>query len=83
MQTMAKKRATRKGIGGRPKGPDPQRKVIAAFKGSEAFAAWMAGLVDHCRAQSGWADLPAAAVIEKALVCYANEVGYVEVPPKR
>ena len=82
MQTMARARKRKPGAG-RPKGPTPPREPIAAFRGSEEFAAWFEGLVEHCRASSGWADISGASVIERALICIAREMGYDKPPPKR
>lgn len=80
MLTMARKR---KPGAGRKKGPTPPRSMIAAFKGTEEFAAWFDGLVEHCRTTSGWPDLPASSIIERALYCLAKQQGYEAEPPKR
>jgi hypothetical protein len=66
----------RKPGAGRPKGAEPPRRSIAAFKGSEAFAQWFDGLVEHCR-------MPTSTVIEHALILLAQERGYLDPPPKR
>ncbi|AGA26043.1 hypothetical protein Sinac_1665 [Singulisphaera acidiphila DSM 18658] len=66
----------RKPGAGRPKGPTPRRKTIAAFKGSEPFEEWFDGLVEHCR-------IPASSVIELALIVFAKQEGYEPEPPKR
>lgn len=70
---VAKKR---KPGAGRPKGPTPPRKTIAAFKGSEAFAEWFDAFVRHCR-------MPASSVIENALILYAEQREFAEPAPER
>jgi hypothetical protein len=82
MPSMAPPRKRKPGAG-RPKGPEPRKKTIAAFKGSEPFAEWFEGLVEHCRQRSGWSDLPASSVIERGLICLAEKEGYEPKPPKR
>jgi hypothetical protein len=77
---VAKKR---KPGAGRPKSSTPMLQMIASFRGSEAFAAWFEGLVDHCRKDAGWSTLPAVAVIKQGLICLAKEKGYgKEAPPR-
>jgi hypothetical protein len=66
----------RKPGAGRPKGPEPRRKTIAAFKGSEAFDEWFRGLLDHCR-------IPGSSAIEKGLILLAEQEGYEPEPPRR
>ena len=73
----------RKPGAGRKKGAAPPKAMIAAFKGSEEFAAWFDGLVEHCRRTSGWPDLPASTIIERGLHSLAKEQGYDAEPPKR
>lgn len=65
----------KKNIGGRPKTPNPMRS-IASFKGSVEFDTWFNGLADHCR-------LTASALIEHALVAFAEQQGYKKAAPKR
>jgi hypothetical protein len=51
-------------------------KPIASFKGSEEFAIWFDKLSDHSR-------LTASALIEHALVAYAERIEFKEKAPKR
>jgi hypothetical protein len=80
MLTMTRRR---KPGAGRPKGPEPPREVIAAFRGTREFAEWFEGLVEHCRQESGWSTIPAATVIERALICVARDLGYDKPAPPR
>ncbi len=50
--------------------------LVASFKGSAEFDTWFSGLADHCR-------LTASALIEHALVAFAEQRGYKKPPPKR
>ncbi len=65
----------RKSAKGRPKSPKPMRS-IASFKGSEEFAEWFDRLAKHSR-------LTASALIEHALVLYAQQEGFKEPAPDR
>ncbi len=80
MATMTRRR--RPGAGAK-KGDVPPKNVIAAFKGSPEFEEWFNGLVDHCAKATGWPELPASNVIERALICLANQLSYEAKPPKR
>jgi hypothetical protein len=80
MQAMAKKR---KPGAGRPKATDPTRDSIASFRGSPEFATWFWELIEHCREKAGYPDIPASAIIERALICHAREMGFSKEPPKR
>ena len=73
MLTMTQPR--KKKLGGRPKVREP-RKSIMSFRGSDAFAEWFQALVERER-------IPAASLIEKSLVSYAEQVGFELSPPKR
>ncbi len=77
MVAMAKKKP------GRKKGPIPPRKIICTFKGTEEFSAWIDRLVLHCRAASGWPNITAASVIERALIAFAESEGFDETAPNR
>jgi hypothetical protein len=59
----------------RPKGQELKRS-IASFKGSADFAEWINGLAVHSR-------LTISALIEHALVEYAQSHGYEPTPPER
>ena len=74
MRTMAPDRKSNKG--GRPASANPKKRVIS-FRVSEEFGAWFDGLSDHVR-------IPAASVVELALIKWAKDVGgYESTPPKR
>lgn len=74
--TTEPRKRTRKRAMGRPKGDQPPKKTIAAFKGSEPFDGWLDGLVEYCR-------IPLSSVIELALILYAGQQGYEPKAPKR
>lgn len=57
-------------------GGEPHRRVIASFKGSDAFEAWMDRLMKHAR-------LPVSTLLEHALIDYAKAHGFDEEPPER
>lgn len=66
---------SRKGVGGRPKSPEPMV-PIASFKGSREFLEWFNRLSDFTR-------LGSTALIEHALVKYAQSIEFPEEAPKR
>ena len=68
---------------GRKKGPRPPRKMICAFKGTEDFGAWIGRLVAHCQRTSGWSNISASSLIERALARLATEEDFDEDPPPR
>jgi hypothetical protein len=74
---------TRRPGAGHPKGTKHPRGMIASFRGSGPFKGWFNGLVSHCRKRSGWPDLPASSVIERALLCSAREQEYEAAAPTR
>ncbi len=83
MITMAEPPRKRKPGMGRPKMTEPIRKITTSFRQTEAFSAWLEGLVNHCRQDAGWHSINASDVIEKALIGLAKEKGYKPNPPKR
>lgn len=68
-------RRSRKGVGGRPKAPEPMV-PIASLKGKKAFADWFERLIVHCR-------LSGSAAIEHGLIELAKAKGFTEPPPER
>lgn len=76
MPAMVEPKIQSKPGAGRPKGPRPRRKMIAAFKGSPEFASWLDSLVKHCR-------MPTSSVIENALIEYARIRGFNDPAPER
>ncbi len=62
---------------------EPTRDMIASFRGSPEFAAWFCNLIEHCRNKAGYPDIPASAIIERALICHAREMGFEKEAPKR
>jgi hypothetical protein len=76
MLTMSPARKKRAGTL-KPTEDRPTRKrVLAAFKGSEEFAAWLERFVAHKR-------LPVSILIEHALIAFAKQEGFDEAPPER
>jgi hypothetical protein len=55
--------------------PEPASRVLSV-RGSGGWHGWLARLADHDR--SSLADL-----VDHALVSYAREIGFKELPPKR
>jgi hypothetical protein len=78
MITMAAKKKP-----GRKKGLTPPRRMISAFKGTEEFAEWIDRLVSHCKASTGWSNISASSLIERALKRLAEEEGFEEEAPPR
>lgn len=62
---------------GRPKAARPLSQTpILTLRGSPEFAAWVARLAEHSRRSK-------AAVMEHALLSFAEGVGFKDPPPKR
>jgi hypothetical protein len=55
---------------------EPHRRVIASFKATAEFDAWMERLAKHCR-------LPVSTLLEHGLIALAREKGFNEEPPER
>jgi hypothetical protein len=75
IQTMPAAKKSRKGVGGRPKLPEPMVS-IASLKGKQAFADWFERLATFCR-------LTGTATLEHALIELAKARGFPEPPPER
>lgn len=69
---MAKK-AAKPGPGAKG---EPHRRVIASFKATAEFEAWMDRLAKHCR-------LPRSTLVEHGLIALAKEKQFAEEPPER
>jgi len=57
--------------------------MICAFKGTPEFGEWIVALVEHCKASTGWSNITASSVIERALAAFARDQGFEEEPPAR
>ena len=53
----------------------PQKTAIAVLKGGPEFQSWFNRLRDHTR-------LPAAFLLDTALVTYARTIGFDQPPPR-
>jgi hypothetical protein len=58
-----------------PRQASPDKASVAVIKGSPEFQAWFNRFRDHTR-------LPAALLLDAALVAYAKSIGFEEPPPR-
>lgn len=75
---VAKKTAPKKKTAVKSTGPESwnRKPLIANFRGSEEFKAWLQALATSDRQT-------VAGVIERAVVHYAKSIGFEEAPPER